>query len=342
MRVLVSGSGQSLPVVPWIAVLDLDVTTTAQEGLYVVYLYSSDLSRIYLSMNQGATQHKNNALERGLAGVGAEQAALEELGTESKILIDCFYPSALHGMKLSIDLEAKHRFLPRGYEQGNVAAIEYASEELPDEKVLRSDLSRILSFYSACVEAKRDVLSHRPGVITTTPDSSRTRRRFQLKPPAFKPKSGEEYRASVEAHEQVRQRRHEDLLTSFHDWVDGPQLQAANNTHPCDMTVDSVADHWLVEAKTVGPNAEVVVREAIGQLFAYRHFCYRDIDRPDPHLVALFSEPIGDAFVNLIASLGIEAIWRDQGEWHGRSPLSSSPSLHLEATRQARVVADAP
>src|ERR1044072_8224105 len=44
MRVLVSGSGQSLPLVPWIALLDPDVTTTAQEGLYIVYIYRFDLS----------------------------------------------------------------------------------------------------------------------------------------------------------------------------------------------------------------------------------------------------------------------------------------------------------
>jgi hypothetical protein len=59
------------------------------------------------------------------------------------------------------------------------------------------------------------------------------------------------------------------------------------------------------------------VREAIGQLFAYRHFCYRELGRPDPALVALFSEPIGDAFVELLASLNIEAIWRTEEAWKG-------------------------
>ncbi|WP_425469159.1 MrcB family domain-containing protein [Pseudonocardia hierapolitana] len=63
MRALVSGSGQSLPVVPWIAILDPDVTTTAKEGLYIVYLYSADLSRLYLSneSRSDATQRQCNA-----------------------------------------------------------------------------------------------------------------------------------------------------------------------------------------------------------------------------------------------------------------------------------------
>lgn len=72
MLVRASGSGQSLPVVPWIAVLDPGVTKTAQEGLYVVYLYRKDLSRVYLSMNQGTTQHLLNAEARDLQGGRSE------------------------------------------------------------------------------------------------------------------------------------------------------------------------------------------------------------------------------------------------------------------------------
>jgi hypothetical protein len=40
----------------------------------------------------------------------------------------------------------------------------------------------------------------------------------------------------------------------------------ATNVHPRDLIVDHLEVHWLVEAKTVGPNAETAVREAIGQL----------------------------------------------------------------------------
>ncbi len=75
--------------------------------------------------------------------------------------------------------------------------------------------------------------------------------------------------------------------------------------------------HWLVEAKTVGPNAQNAVREAIGQLLAYRHFCYRDVGRSEPAMVALFSEPIGGAFVQLLVSLDIEVIWWTPDGWEG-------------------------
>ncbi|HEV8558556.1 MAG TPA: hypothetical protein VGR06_19475 [Actinophytocola sp.] len=61
-------------------------------------------------------------------------------------------------------------------------------------------------------------------------------------------------------------------------------------------------------------------REAIGQLFAYRHFWYRELGQPDPALVALFSEPVGAAFLPLLKSLGIESIWWDGDTWDGAAP----------------------
>ncbi|GAP02894.1 hypothetical protein FPFC_030740 [Fructobacillus pseudoficulneus] len=40
---------------PWIGVFDTDITRSAVRGFYIVYLFSSDMSRVYLSLNQGWT-----------------------------------------------------------------------------------------------------------------------------------------------------------------------------------------------------------------------------------------------------------------------------------------------
>jgi len=41
--------------VPWIAVFDPVVTTSATRGYYVVFLFSADMQKLYLSLNQGTT-----------------------------------------------------------------------------------------------------------------------------------------------------------------------------------------------------------------------------------------------------------------------------------------------
>ena len=54
---IASGGGQGRATfTPWIGILDPDETTSAQRGLYVVYLYDSDLSTVTLSLNQGITE----------------------------------------------------------------------------------------------------------------------------------------------------------------------------------------------------------------------------------------------------------------------------------------------
>jgi 5-methylcytosine-specific restriction protein A len=49
-----AGQGQWAEV-PWTAVFDRLITNTARQGFYIVYLFRSDLSGVYLSLNQGVT-----------------------------------------------------------------------------------------------------------------------------------------------------------------------------------------------------------------------------------------------------------------------------------------------
>ena len=44
---------------PWIAIFNPNITRTIQEGVYIVYLFSEDMKRVYLTLNQGYTNLKN-------------------------------------------------------------------------------------------------------------------------------------------------------------------------------------------------------------------------------------------------------------------------------------------
>ena len=67
-----------------------------------------------------------------------------------------------------------------------------------------------------------------------------------------------------------------------------------------------------MEAKVLyDGNATSAVRESVGQLFSYAHFLYET----RPALVALFSESIGDAYVDFLESLRIQTIWRTESGW---------------------------
>lgn len=130
----------------------------------------------------------------------------------------------------------------------------------------------------------------------------------------FKPKDSSEYLATIQAHTQLRRRDHERLIADFGAAITKRGFTPATNVYPRDLTLDHNADHWLVEAKMVyDGDATSAVRAVVGQLFQYRHFLYPQAS--PPKLVALFNEPIGDAYVEFLEGLGIASIWRDSSGW---------------------------
>jgi hypothetical protein len=311
-RVRASGAAQNLPVIPWLAVLDVEVTTTAQEGIYVAYLFADTLDRVYVSINQGVTAHREYFREQGVARPG--QAALQELRRESALLRGGLDVTEL-GLVTEIHLGGGG-FLPRAYEAGSVVARAYEVSSLPDEGVLRADLDDFLALYRDTITIRNQLLIAQPGELHTS-----TRARGvgssdeDAREPVFRPKDASDYVAHVPAQTQKKTRKHEDLVKRFGEHARELGHMPSTNVHPRDLVLRRPDGEYLIEAKTVGNNAELAVRDAIGQLFAYRHFWYRDRGTPDPILVALFSEPIGQAFVKLLEELEIAAVWLERGEW---------------------------
>jgi len=313
-EVLVSGRGISLPIVPWIALLDPDVTETAQDGLYLVYLFSPNDKVVYLSMNQGATQHLNAAHGAGLTGSAAEQSALNTIAKETELIRRAIGTSLLANTLEDIELPSGH-FLPDAYQNGNIAALRYSLGALPDNAQLVRDLEKFTLLYKSCVQMKDSLTAN--GFISTSARSKKHRKPELALSPLFKPKDSTEYLIHISESTQRRTRLHEKLVELFGEAVRTPNRTPATNVHPRDLVIYENDLEWLIEAKTVGPNAELAVRQAIGQLFSYRHFYYRTQGKSDPYLLALFNAPIGGAFEQLLESLNIEFVYRSGSQWFG-------------------------
>jgi hypothetical protein len=307
-----------LPRIPWLAVLDREVTTTAQEGLYVVYLFSDSLDRVYLSMNQGVTAHQGYFREQGVPS--PDSAAIDELRRESELL-RAGLGAAATGLLNQIELGGDG-FFPRAYEAGAIVSQAYDVRSLPGEAQLLAELDGFLAIYRDCVSARDRLHIRRPGDLRV-PTRARSVDTGSPEPEpeqVFRPKDASDYTAFVRSHKQRRTRKHEDLVQRFGKWASGQGLAPRTNVHPRDLVRNGPGGEWLIEAEVVRNNAEPAVREAIGQLYAYRHFYYRVQDRPEPILAAMFSGPIGDAFVQLLDTLSIIAIWNEHSDWHTFSP----------------------
>ncbi|MBR4026537.1 MAG: DUF3578 domain-containing protein, partial [Lachnospiraceae bacterium] len=48
--------------VPWIAIFDERITTSARKGVYIVYLFNKDTQELFLTLNQGVTELAQNGI----------------------------------------------------------------------------------------------------------------------------------------------------------------------------------------------------------------------------------------------------------------------------------------
>lgn len=117
---------------PWIAVFNPEITTTIQEGIYIVYLFSEDMKRLYLTINQGCT-NLNKRLKK--------KAALDQMRqTREEFRIK--YPSDL--FKTDNDLIVGNS----DYEEGCIYYKEYSIDDFPSEETIIEDLSKVIDIYN--------------------------------------------------------------------------------------------------------------------------------------------------------------------------------------------------
>lgn len=118
--------------VPWIAVMNKRVTTTTQDGIYIVYLFAEDGHALYLTLNQGCTETIKNH--------GRRQTDKLLLQTAEKLRSQLSVPKKLF---VSGDVHIGNIF----YEQGCIAYKCYDRNDLPSDDWLIADLKEFCTLY---------------------------------------------------------------------------------------------------------------------------------------------------------------------------------------------------
>ncbi len=118
---------------PWIAIYDTLITESAQTGYYPVYLFKTDMSGVYLSLNQGVTRLKQDYKKDA-----KHILRLRALDFRAKMDIKSTDLTDIY-------LEAKGD--ARLYEDGNIIAKYYPADNIPNSERLRADLVDYLNLY---------------------------------------------------------------------------------------------------------------------------------------------------------------------------------------------------
>jgi hypothetical protein len=120
-----NGTGRKTRI-PWVRIYSKERSPSATEGWYLVYLFAADGSAVYLSVNQGTTTFDGEAYRPKPAEL------LEGRVTAARQLLADLLDTAPQ-FRPQLDLRGRARGLGEGYEAGNVAAVRYASDGVPDE-----------------------------------------------------------------------------------------------------------------------------------------------------------------------------------------------------------------
>lgn len=147
---LVTGSpGQgNWATTPWASVFERSITTTAQRGFYLVYLFRADGAVVHFSLNQGTTEVYDR--------VGGSQYR-QVLANQGAVDAGLLRPHGIEDLQVGpLDLPGEGH-LTRGYNAGNICAREYTRAAVPSDSQLLSELHRFLELYGILLEARQAI-----------------------------------------------------------------------------------------------------------------------------------------------------------------------------------------
>lgn len=127
--------------VPWVGIFHRSVTTSAQNGYYIVLLFAQDMQSCTLSLNQGVTAFTHKYSQK------VAQTKVREYAARAA---QCF--SAAPGSILGPIELAADGTLGKGYEAAAIESFRYEASSLPTTQVFTQHLEQLLEHYERLVQ----------------------------------------------------------------------------------------------------------------------------------------------------------------------------------------------
>lgn len=114
--------------VPWIRLFYQSYSPSAQEGVYIVYLFSANESAVYLTLNQGVTN--------------SSDTYIKSLREKIQSKVDSYGFEKSNGLLDFGD--------GKGYGKSTIFFKKYSSSYIPDDDSLKTDINQMLKIYEDC------------------------------------------------------------------------------------------------------------------------------------------------------------------------------------------------
>ena len=134
--------------VPWVAIYDKNITTSAQKGEYIVYLLSVYDKILYLTFNQGCTELRNKY---------SKIETIKKLKEKSSFIQEKIESRGFSKENINLLCEGEKNEKAEMYEAGCIFSKAYNIENLPEEFELREDLKNMIDIYKEFVSLKNSI-----------------------------------------------------------------------------------------------------------------------------------------------------------------------------------------
>ncbi len=143
-----SSAGQgSWAYIPHIDILDKRETTTPQRGIYIVYLFSKNMKNVFLTLSQGTDYLKKKL---------GKQKTIKKLKENASKIYNNFDLTKLNDFKKGpTEIQgSKESQRSELYEESIILYKKYNLNNLPEEDILKTDFSKLLTFYKNLIDRK--------------------------------------------------------------------------------------------------------------------------------------------------------------------------------------------
>lgn len=118
--------------IPWVAIMDTNITETTTKGIDVVFLFSSDGENVYLTLNQGATYFNEKKFKK---------SDIVKISNLIYKMLD-----SPESKPIDIDLKSETS-LGKSYETTTISGFKYEINNMPDSSKIKQDLIKLLNDY---------------------------------------------------------------------------------------------------------------------------------------------------------------------------------------------------
>ncbi|HHM2960096.1 MrcB family domain-containing protein [Staphylococcus epidermidis] len=129
------GNGQFASI-PWVAMMNKEITSSTTKGIDIVFLFSGDGNKVYLTLNQGSTFFKNKNLKE------------KEILKISRLIYELI--DSPETEPISIDLKSTTP-LGKSYEKTTISGFEYDINDMPSSIAIKKDIIKLLNDYKQIV-----------------------------------------------------------------------------------------------------------------------------------------------------------------------------------------------